>query len=1035
MKNIIKRFPMVCLALILIAGLGLSAQTAQAALPGKQLVVGTASVNNTGDETARTVNLNITLTGGFNDVNGLAFTLVYDKAVFDFVGLVQVTTPIDGRSVIDPPPSAATVGSTIYYQANNKADIGKAMIAAAGANFFATGTADVVPFMARFRVKPGAGSGIFPINVQQTIIGPDTAANAGYTVPTPIPVATGLAPAADPTTAASFAVQLVPGSITVSGGYNVSGTVNYAPATPANGATVRLMKMAGSIFVVNEEKTVSSGGFTFTNKPNGIYKVIVLANNPGFQTRYEGSEFTVPSTTILSGNVDIGTITLLAYSPITGKITVNGAAIPGVKAKVMNGTTLIGYFATDANGNFVTIPLEPPLGNYTVTAVYGSEQVAVVFTGGVFNWTLPLGTLSGTISGLESEQNVMVHIVSQTAQLEKTLSKKGAGVGNDVSYQFDNLLPADDYIVSVVGDGIPVTYYAGVTDIANATARSVTASQDTSGVNFSFTAPTVNIAGKITEGVPSAGVPDVPVFALETTTFGIQSTYSNQSGDYTLKLAAGTYVVFAYKDNGKTFYYKSLTETTQVDTEATPVTVTVTPGASGINIQLDEAICSINGQVTYRRKGGDPVEGIMVMAEGLKGSAIDVTDASGNYVLAGLACGDTYAYDVTIYPDQPYPPQSKSAASSEQGTTLNFVIQTGWTLSGTVTEQGTPTTKIMGAWVYLLDSSGVIQGVPAISDSNGLFTLADIPNGVYTLMAEHPDYQPTEEANLTVEQDIASRSVTMTKGVSIAGTVTDTAVPPIPISGVLVIATAVGEDARYGITGSDGKYNLSGLVDAKQYFLIFTKPLYLKQVRYPVTAPQAAYDVTLQTPAAKWDLSGTVQLSGGGGISGAYVVVSSASNKFYAATTTGTGGAFSFTDLVASDDYRIVVIPGGNKPVYIEEPFNLNADVTNKVITIPVGNISGTVHLSDSATGAAVTVYLLDATTGDYVTDVLAGDSGGGNYAYTFNGVDGTKTFKVVAFSTGYTLGWYATGATSLTEATAVQVGNPALVDFTMTKP
>ena len=86
MKNL-KMFSIIWLAAMLIVGFGYNAQAA------KTIGVGTASVNNMGDEASRTTDLPITLKGGFNDANGLAFTLVYNKDIFEFVSLVQDTTP------------------------------------------------------------------------------------------------------------------------------------------------------------------------------------------------------------------------------------------------------------------------------------------------------------------------------------------------------------------------------------------------------------------------------------------------------------------------------------------------------------------------------------------------------------------------------------------------------------------------------------------------------------------------------------------------------------------------------------------------------------------------------------------------------------------------------------------------------------------------------------------------------------------------------------------------------------------------------
>ena len=799
MKSL-KIFSVLCLAVMLVMGFSVAAHAA------KSLEVGTDSVLNTGDESARTADLNIILKGGFDDVNGLAFTLLYDKDVFDFVGLADNTASLYDGDTYDydnPPDEAAQqtiASSNIVYMSNNKPDEGRVLIAAAGANFLADDTNDVVPFVAQFRVKEGLGNGFYPINVQQTIIGPDTAQAAGYNVATDIPVAVGLDPSADPTTATAFAVLLpIGGGITVGGGYAISGSVQYADETDADGAVVRLFRNVDDNYFLNDSTTVSSGRFTFNAKPNGTYKLVVLATNPGFQKRYESGVITVAGAAY-----DAGTIPLAAYTPLTGKILVNGSAIPGVKAKVVDGTTLIGYFTVDAAGNFVTTPLDSSA-SYTITAVYGSEESAS-FTGDK-DWSLDVGTLSGTISGLASGRNVMIHIMSANARLEKVLFKTAP---SDVVYQFENLLPATDYIVSLVGDGIQVSYYDGVTsagnpDINNAEPQTVTDGQDTSDIDFTLDVPVTTIEGQISEG--ETGIAGIPVFALETitTTPAMYSGFSGENGAYSLLVEDGNYIVFAY-NNGKIFYYNS-TGTTQVDIEAEQIAVSGS-SVSGKDISLDEQDCAITGQVTYRRLGGDPVAGIMVMAEGPKGSAIDVTDENGNYTLSGLYNEE---HNVTIYPNKPYPPQTESVDASLDGTVKDFVIHTGWVLSGAVTKEGDSNTKVNGAWVYLTNSSGMMQGVPAFTDIDGKFTLADIPSGIYALNAEHPDYQP-KSVDMDIQADISGYELTMIQGASITGIVYDTD-GNTPLGNVMIIATAVGDVAHYAFTNNDGEYEINGLVD------------------------------------------------------------------------------------------------------------------------------------------------------------------------------------------------------------------------------
>jgi Cohesin domain len=184
------------------------------AFADKTLTLSTdVSVNNAGDDADRTALLDVTL-AECNDVNGLAFTLTYNQAVFTFEGLEEGDMGIDDGSTYDPssPPSPETIENTLYYQVNNKPAEGIVMISAATANFF---TENLLVFKVKFKVQSGLGNGEYAIGIQKTIIGPDTAASAGYTEEISLDVAAGLNPASDPTTAQTYEVVLEPGLITV----------------------------------------------------------------------------------------------------------------------------------------------------------------------------------------------------------------------------------------------------------------------------------------------------------------------------------------------------------------------------------------------------------------------------------------------------------------------------------------------------------------------------------------------------------------------------------------------------------------------------------------------------------------------------------------------------------------------------------------------------------------------------------------------------------------------------------------------------
>jgi hypothetical protein len=190
---------------------------APAAGSAKAIVVGTGSGAGIGTAQDREVTIDITLTGGANDVNGLVFTLVYNTNIFDFIDLVQNVTPINDGSDYNPgtPPSSSEIENTIYYQVNDKPNAGRVLIAASSADFFGQGSEDVVPFKVRFRITENAAADDYEIGVQQTIIGPGTALDAGYAGDIPVSVAIGLHPDDHPALANGVDITLVAGGITV----------------------------------------------------------------------------------------------------------------------------------------------------------------------------------------------------------------------------------------------------------------------------------------------------------------------------------------------------------------------------------------------------------------------------------------------------------------------------------------------------------------------------------------------------------------------------------------------------------------------------------------------------------------------------------------------------------------------------------------------------------------------------------------------------------------------------------------------------
>ena len=571
-------------------------------------------------------------------IGGVAFTLKYDPAVFEFVGLEKAIKDISDGSEYQDPTSGdyvvpdgqeATVGATMFYQFNNDADNGKLMVAAASAHALT----DTALFNARFKIT--SGNGTYPIGVLQTIIqNPD----AGYTAPTLLPALVGM-PADQPNDQGYyptpiFTADLVDGSITVQApGYAISGSVTYndGSSTAANGSTVTLKRVtaAGNVFVASV--TVRNGTYQFTSVPAGTYRLSV--------TPYDSNYYTATADVSVVGQNVAKDIVLQQATPVSGTVTVNGGAIPGLKVKVMNGNEVIGVYAADSSGYFQTAPL-PPGVDFTFTAVYGNVEIDITndLADNTANVTIALQNLSGSIAGLGVGEDVAVQAVSQTGKLTQT--QLITADADPMAYTMVNLVQADDYVVSAVTAGKPVQYYQDETDITLATEVDLTQG-DQAGIDFNFANVDIaTLGGQVIKD--AAGQPDISVYAFDVNTYASTAELTDNDGNFTMTVAPGDYNVFAESD-GKYFFAADGNQTTTSLAEARVFTVAAQDEITDIAIDLTEpCTCTLSGTVSFERIGGDPVAGALVTAIAPDGYIADAafTLQDGSFKLYGL-CADT----------------------------------------------------------------------------------------------------------------------------------------------------------------------------------------------------------------------------------------------------------------------------------------------------------------------------------------------------------------------------------------------------------
>lgn len=1011
--------------LLLLAGCLLFASGA-AAIPSVTAYDRTLTVGTGSGSSGATVNLPVTIDNN-TDVAGASFTLAYDPTVFTFMGLQQGTQTIDDGSGASPDYS-----STMFYQYNDQdnadgtAKIGRVMIAAASAQEFSSTTL----FKAQFQIL--GGSGTYPINLYRTAVHNP---QAGYSTPTLLPVLVGI-PAATANTAgyystATYSTRLVNGSITVNApGYTISGSVTYNGGIAANGSTVKLFKQAAAAgaYLLNGTTTVNNGAYSFSNKAAGTYKLVVQPyNNAYFMASASGIAVSANTTQ---------DFTLETATPLTGTVTVNGGVVAGVKVKVTDSSqNVLGIYPVNSNGYFESLPL--PSGSYTLTAIYGNVELGTLNDGNTVNFTETLYSISGELdpdSG--TDVPITVQVVSPTTKLLKTVTMNADNTTGD-TYTISNLLPGNDYIVSAVTSGSPVLYWNQKTDITEANAVDISSGDvTTADFDFSLLLSQATISGNISGG-NSATMP-IGVFAFETTTYTVASSFSDptNSGAYTMSVPPGNYRLFAIS-NGKAFYY-STSGTVRALSQSSTITLGNTATGGG-TIDISEASCQLSGGITKGQTDGDPVAGAVVVAGNTSGQAATVSQQNGSYKITGLSPG---TYQVAMNPMQAnYALQFKSKTIDTDNcgsATLDFIIDTGNTVSGEVRQiAGLGGATIADAMIYMVneDTGRLAGGRMYFSGQDGSYTIGDIPDAVYTMVANHPEYKTARYSGLNIITD-TTQDIELDKGAFIAGITTD-GNGSTPLAGVTIVAIASGATPAYALSDASGNYAIYGLDAGKQYLVIASKRGYERNFSTSQTPSTSGtnIDFIMNPLATTFTLSGDVSDDcGPSPIEGARIIASyspgAGKPDFIKGGLTDADGDYSISGLPQNKTYTVTMVPPGHTGAIQRttiDSANTNTDsVTQDFTVLCSSEISGTITVTTATD--AVFVVLYDTDTGSVVDFRVLTDSN--DYSYTFSGLATTTTYKINAGAAGNVANWY-NDQNSFANATAVSPG-ATNVDITL---
>lgn len=466
--------------------------------------------------------------------------------------------------------------------------------------------------------------------------------------------------------------------------YTISGTVTLL-GSPLSGVT---MSITGS--TTTSTATDGSGNYSITLDGNGDYTLTPTKTGHVFSpTSY--------STTTLSADQPASNFTATRYYDVSGTITRNGSALPGVTVSVSGSSTT--STITDSSGNYAfalesggSYTLTPSKLNHTFAPTsLATATLSADWTGNDFAATLSTYTISGTVtlsgSGLSG---VTMSITGST-----TTSTTTDGSGN--------------YSVTLDGDG-DYTFTPSKTGyiFTPGSNSTTTLSASVTGIDFTAT-PVYTVSGTITRNGSALSGVTVSVTGSSTT-----STDTDASGNYSFTLQSGNYTLTPTRAN-YTF---------------SPVSVSTTALSgnwAGNDFAATVNTYTVSGTIT---ESGSGLSGVTVSVTGSTTTST-TTDGSGNYSFT-LDGDANYMLTPTMTAYVFSPTSLSTTTLSGNWTANDFTGINGYAVSGTIMSDGA---ALSGVTINVTGSTTT----STTTDASGNYSLLLLP-GTYTLTPAHSGY-------------------------------------------------------------------------------------------------------------------------------------------------------------------------------------------------------------------------------------------------------------------------------------------------------
>jgi hypothetical protein len=397
-----------------------------------------------------------------------------------------------------------------------------------------------------------------------------------------------------------------------------------------------------------------------------------------------------------------------------------------------------------------------------------------------------------------------------------------------------------------------------------------------------------SISGTVTDSVSTSTLQGVAVLIYDPEGHYLFTRYSGSDGTYatTIGLVPGNY--FARTANSIGYVDELWDDIACMPSctilDGTPIVVGAGEDVTGIDFAIDPG-ASISGTVTDAATS-DPIAGEEIEIYNSAGNWVTYADvaADGTYTShSGLPAGTFYArtysysgYINEVYDNLPCLPICTPTSgtpivltTAENRMGIDFALDKGGSISGTVTDAGTAT-GISGLRVDIYDgvgtrvASGYTDGSGTYTSNSplagGIFYATTYNSGTYLdeLYDNLPcpfDCTPADGTAITVSLGVQTANINfaLDRGGLISGTVTDAETGQGIDDVVVRIYDASGAYLTYGRTSADGSYTINRSLPTGSYFVwsdcYDTETTYAEELWDDVECPEGC-DVTTGTPVA-----------------------------------------------------------------------------------------------------------------------------------------------------------------------------------------